>query len=168
VRRRPSRPTATYKITSAFDGYSLTAKDDNNNDSRLTMEIDNDWQAQRWKFVDAGGGYYYIKSAWSGNVIDMKDENGVTGPPPFNTTMDANAQRNAQKFIPIVDANGRYAFQSANGENLTGKNAAGGDNSEFRRAAAYSPRASAQLTERLAARHRPQDGDDRWSRAAAS
>jgi len=138
-------PGVTYKIKSQWDNYVLTAKDGDGDQTHVTVAVDNDGPAQKWQFINAGDGRYYIKSPWSGKVIDMRDDSGSSADPPYNITASPNDQRNAQKFDVNVNAEGKVTFHCVNGENLAAMTAAGNKNLEFRRAAGYTPNTAAQV-----------------------
>jgi hypothetical protein len=134
----PSFPKAgqDYELRSLVDNYVMTAKDYSGSTSRITMYTDKNWTSQKFHFVSAGGGYYYIRSSWSGKELQMKNESGNWQNAPFNVTMSDQAAVGSHKFKPIQDSAGKYYFQNEYGFYLTGKDAADNWNSHFRRLSA--------------------------------
>jgi beta-glucanase (GH16 family) len=125
----------SYKIKTIWDNYVLTGKDENGNNERPTMVMDNDWTSQRWRFIPAGGGYYYIQNVWSGKNLQMKDEYGNYNAPPFNVTAETPANVASQKFELNVDGAGKYTFPGGYGPGLTSVEANNDPTTLYRRAA---------------------------------
>ncbi|CAM5649013.1 non-reducing end alpha-L-arabinofuranosidase family hydrolase [Streptomyces purpurascens] len=59
----------------ALDVYNMATADG----ARITQWTRNDQSQQQWQFVDAGGGYYRIKSRHSGKVLDVHNWSTANG-----------------------------------------------------------------------------------------
>ncbi|MFG2574097.1 non-reducing end alpha-L-arabinofuranosidase family hydrolase [Streptomyces sp. NPDC048481] len=73
-------PDASYVLVNrnsgkALDVYNMATEDG----ARLTQWTRNDQNQQQWQFVDAGGGYYRIKSRLSGKVLDVYNFSTANG-----------------------------------------------------------------------------------------
>lgn len=134
--------TKTYKLKSLWDNYVLTAKDRSGNNARATMAVDYEWSSQQWSFVSAGSGNWYIRSAWSGKELVMKDEAGNYNSPAFNVTMDTPAAVASHQFQVIQDAAGKYTIVSGYGVGLTSVDAGSDGSRNYRRAAGRWPDAT--------------------------
>lgn len=73
-------PNASYVLVNrnsgkALDVYNMATTDG----ARITQWARNDQSQQQWQFVDAGGGYYRIKSRLSGKVLDLYNWSTANG-----------------------------------------------------------------------------------------
>lgn len=97
-------PNASYVLVNrnsgkALDVYNMATGDG----ARITQWTRNDQSQQQWQFVDAGDGYYRIKSRLSGKVLDVHNWSTANGGPIVQWT-DLNATN--QQWRPVESADG--------------------------------------------------------------
>ncbi len=73
-------PNANYALVNRHSGMALDLYNFATNDGAdIVQWTRNDGAWQQWQFVDAGGGYYEIRSAHSGKVLDVQDASTADG-----------------------------------------------------------------------------------------
>lgn len=120
-----------YRIVSEQSGKSLdvvSGKTENGTNLQQYRWNESGVDAQLWKFVDAGNGYYYIRSK-TGNVIDLADKNATKGSNVYMWGMTGvNSQQwkfTTSSYRPIKDGEyvignvkDAYAVMTASGTNI--------------------------------------------------
>ncbi|MFL5997114.1 MAG: non-reducing end alpha-L-arabinofuranosidase family hydrolase [Streptomyces sp.] len=73
-------PNASYVLVNRNSGKALDVYNQATDDgARITQWSRNDQAQQQWQFVDAGGGYYRIRSRHSGKVLDVYNWSTANG-----------------------------------------------------------------------------------------
>lgn len=103
-----------YSIVSELSGKSLdvvNGKSENGTNLQQYAWNSGKVKAQLWKFVDAGNGYYYIRSK-TGNVIDLANKNASQGSNVYMWGMTGNNSQqwklSVSSYRPIKD--GEYVI----------------------------------------------------------
>jgi hypothetical protein len=97
-------PNATYVFVNrhsgkAMDLWNLSTADN----APINQFTRNDQGAQQWRFVDVGGGYYQIRSAHSGKVLEVPNANdGV------QLVQNPSASGNTRQHFRLLDSAGGY------------------------------------------------------------
>ena len=134
-----------YKIVSEKSGKSLdvvNGKTENGTNLQQYSWNESGVSAQLWKFVDAGNGYYYIRSK-TGNVIDLVNKSAIKGSNVYMWGMTGeNSQQwklTGSSYRPVK--NGEYvignvkdtsAVMTANGTNVQIGAYENSDNQKFK------------------------------------
>lgn len=110
-----------YSIVSEQSGKALdvvSGKTANGTNLQQYAWNNNKPKAQLWKFVDAGNGYYYIRSK-TGNVIDLANKNAGKGSNVYMWGMTGGSSQQwkvtVSSYRPIED--GEYVISSVKNKN---------------------------------------------------
>ena len=82
----------------AMDLYNWATNDG----APIVQYARNDLAVQQWRFIDAGGGYYKIRSAHSGKVLELPNANDGTG------LVQMTDNNNARQQFRLADSDGGH------------------------------------------------------------
>ncbi|MEV7424578.1 MULTISPECIES: non-reducing end alpha-L-arabinofuranosidase family hydrolase [unclassified Streptomyces] len=107
-------PNASYVLVNrnsgkALDVYNMATDEG----ARITQWTRNDQNQQQWQFVDAGGGYYRIKSRLSGKVLDVHNWSTANGGSIVQWT-DLNATNQQWRLADSSDGYVRLISRHSN------------------------------------------------------
>jgi pectate lyase len=95
---------ATYVFVNRHSGKAMDVFNWATNDGApINQFTRNDSAVQQWRFVDAGGGYYQVRSVHSGKVLELPNANdGV------QLVQNAAASGNTRQHFRLADSSGGY------------------------------------------------------------
>jgi hypothetical protein len=97
-------PNATYVIVNRHSGKAVDVYNWSTADGApINQYTRNDLAVQQWRFVDAGGGWYQIRSVHSGKVLELPNANDGVGLVQFTA-----ASGNTRQHFRLADSAGGY------------------------------------------------------------
>ncbi|MEO3925066.1 pectate lyase [Micromonosporaceae bacterium B7E4] len=94
---------ATYVIISRHSGKALDVYNWATNDGAPIVQFArNDLAVQQWRFVDAGGGYYRIRSVHSGKVLELPNADDGAG------LVQMTDNNNTRQHFRLADSDGGH------------------------------------------------------------
>ena len=105
-----------YELQSVASGMSLGVQGDSTaNAAPIVQNTDNGDESSLWTFVPESNGYYEIKNARSGQLLNVSDASGALGALIVQWPAGGLQPGNDQ-WLPVQNADGTYSFYNRNSQ----------------------------------------------------